>query len=583
MMFDTSSAPGQAQPHIDFQVGVVGAGPTGLLVAAELARAGVSVVVLDRHAAPDTTIKAGSINVATAEILDRRGPRPAARAAQQRFVEELTAFAVANGTPLPPMGGRSTVGARASFPAAGHFAGLFFRPDLLDQHNPEITAHAGAGGSTMVRQSEVESLLETRLASLGVTVERGVELTGMDTLFDDDGVEMGKLLVTSGGVIGVGWVVGADGGRSRVRRFAGIGFDGTDPEITGYQAIAELEGTEGLGRGWNHTPTGVYSLGPIPGRILTVQFTGAPDRALRDQPVTEAELQASIRLVTGHDVTVRALHGAATRWTDNARQAATYRSGRVLLAGDAAHVHSPFSGQGLNLGAGDAINLGWKLAATIDGWAPEGLLDTYTTERHPIGAQVLDWTRAQVALMRGDDKTIQLRRVVEQDLLSNSVTTTRLVLTTSGVAQRYDLPDFDDAGVDAPQHPLLGRLIGDTPLSAGGRLADRFHTGRFVLLDRLGGALAATAAAWSERVVSVVETAPAADCPDAYRATTGILIRPDGIIAWATDTQQPEEGIAALEKAMNHWVGAQADATAQPTRPIFTDMEVGGASLLSVK
>ena len=155
-----------------------------------------------------------------------------------------------------------------------------------------------------------------------------------------------------------------------------------------------MEGAEALGTGWHATATGVYAHGPMPGRILTVEFGGAP--ADRDGAITAEELQASIRNVSGTEVVVTGVK-TATRFTDNARQATTYRLGRVLLAGDAAHVHSPFGGQGLNLGIGDAVNLGWKLAATVLGWAPEGLLDTYTTERHPIGAWVLDWTRAQVA------------------------------------------------------------------------------------------------------------------------------------------------------------------------------------------
>lgn len=417
-----------------------------------------------------------------------------------------------------------------------------------------------------MRQSEVEALLEAHLTALGVEVARGVEVTDMGPILDQKGLEVGMGLSTSRGLIRVAWMVGADGGRSRIRRLAGIGFVGTDPEITGYQAIADLDGTDGLGRGWNHTRTGVYSLGPIPGRILTVQFTGAPDPTIRDQPVTAAELQSSIRLVTGQDVTVRAIHGAATRWTDNARQATTYRAGRVLLAGDAAHVHSPFSGQGLNLGAGDAINLGWKLAATINGWAREGLLDTYSSERHPIGAQVLDWTRAQVALMRGDDKTIQLRRIVQQDLLSNTATTTRLVLQSSGVAQRYEgglvaLADGDTVG-----HPLTGRLIGDTPLSDGSRLADHFHAGGFVLLDRLGGALAATVNGGPRRVASVVEDTATADCPDAYQTLTGLLVRPDGIIAWATDTSDVDEAVTGFTAAMSRWAGMSTRVRQAVTR-----------------
>ncbi len=406
----------------------------------------------------------------------------------------------------------------------------------------------------MVPQVEMESLLAAHADAVGVTVVRGVELLDMTAVVDDADRPFGMTLTTSEGSVSVDWVVGADGGRSRVRHLTGVAFVGTDPEITGYQAIAELEDAEGLGRGWHHTPTGVYSVGPIPGRILTVQFTGAPDRTLRDQPVTPAELQASIRLVTGHDVTVKAIHGAATRWTDNARQATTYRAGRVLLAGDAAHVHSPFSGQGLNLGAGDAINLGWKLAATINGWAPEGLLDTYSAERHPIGAQVLDWTRAQVALMRGDEKTRQLRRIVHDELLSNATTTTHMVLATSGVAQRYNSDTEFASPVDAGR-ALVGQLFGDIPFADGTRLADRFHDGTFVLLDRLDGILADVATPWGGRLTSIAEDGATEKCPNLYRKATGMLVRPDGVIAWATESTHRHETAETLRRALLQWAG----------------------------
>src|SRR6202012_5300878 len=274
---------------------------------------------------------------------------------------------------------------------------------------PALRAHTAINGATVVPQREVEQILAAHAARLGVRVRRGVEVTG---LRQDDGTVR---LETSAGPLTARWVVGADGGRSTVRKLAGIGFPGTGLEITGYQAIADLDGAEALNPGWTWTPSGVYSYGPIPGRILTVQFTGPP--ADRNAPAPGAEVQASIRRVSGAGVTVTALHGTATRWTDNARQAETYQRGRVLLAGDAAHVHSPFSGQGLNLGVGDAINLGWKLAATIRGGAPGGLLATYSAERHPIRAWVRDWTGGQVALMRGDPKTRELRAVVEPQLL----------------------------------------------------------------------------------------------------------------------------------------------------------------------
>ena len=236
--------------------------------------------------------------------------------------------------------------------------------------------------------------------------------------------------------------MGCDGGRSTVRKLAGFDFPGTEPEIDAHQAMVEMEGSEALGTGWHATATGVYAHGPVPGRVLTVEFGGVP--ADRDGAITAEELQASIRNVSGTEVVVTGVK-TATRFTDNARQATTYRLGRVLLAGDAAHVHSPFGGQGLNLGIGDAANLGWKLAATVLGWAPEGLLDTYTTERHPIGAWVLDWTRAQVALMRPDPRARALREVVT-DLTRTVTGTTYFAKKISGVWQRYDLHGRPPAG-----------------------------------------------------------------------------------------------------------------------------------------
>jgi FAD binding domain-containing protein/aromatic ring hydroxylase-like protein len=250
-------------------------------------------------------------------------------------------------------------------------------------------------------------------------------------------------------------------------------------------------------------------------------------------------------------VTVTGLHGVATRWTDNARQADTYRRGRVLLAGDAAHVHSPFSGQGLNLGIGDAINLGWKLAATVRGWAPAGLLDSYTAERHPIGAWVLDWTRAQVALMRGDTKTAQLRAVAGAQLLGTSQGMTNVVALASGIAQRYAVTGGVTAGVGTDGattgRPFqVGNLAGDVALADGSRLADHAHQGTFVLLDRTPDrSLSRRAGLWPDQVTAVT---------DAGEGPAGLLIRPDGVIVWAADQDAP----GALEAALRRWAGAPA-------------------------
>ncbi len=275
-----------------------------------------------------------------------------------------------------------------------------------------------------------------------------------------------------------------------------------------------------------------------------MEFGRAP--ADRTEPVTLDELQAVLRRVSGTDVTLTALRGAATRWSDNARQAAAYRSGRVLLAGDAAHVHSPFGGQGLNLGVGDAMNLGWKLGAVVAGWAPEGLLDTYDAERRPLGAWVLDWTRAQSGAMRGDAASAALRQVLA-DLLGTRDGATHAVKQISGVTQRVDLPGG---------HPPVGRCAPDLWLTDGSRLADHGHGGGFLLLDRTpDGTLARLAGAWSGRVTGLAD-AGGAGTGGGDAAPAGVLVRPDGVVAWACDTGRTADAAAGLEAALHRWAGA---------------------------
>jgi 2-polyprenyl-6-methoxyphenol hydroxylase-like FAD-dependent oxidoreductase len=477
---------------MSYDVIISGAGPTGLMLACELRLHGVSVLVLERLAEPDPTIKAGSLNVPTVEAFYRRGLLPRLAAAQEENMSVFRAFMKGRGPATPP----------PRF--AGHFAALSLFADNLDESDPELLGHGPVDEVGFVSQQQVEAILAERAAELGVEVRRGVSVTGFDTGDTDVTVHAGGQTFTAG------WLVGCDGGRSVVRKLAGFEFPGTPPEITGHQAIVEMAGADQLSRGWTTTPTGIYAHGPQPGRILTVEFDGPPDD--RDAPITPEELEKSIRVVSGVDVTVTAVH-SATRFTDNARQASTYRLGRVLLAGDAAHVHSPFGGQGLNLGIGDAVNLGWKLAAVVQGRLPESLLDTYTTERHPIGAWVLDWTRAQIALMRPDSHARALRNVVA-DLCDTTTGTTYFVKKISGVWQHYDLPG---------DHPLIGRSAPDLVFADGSRLADHLHAGKGLLLDS-----------------STEDSLRCAEQPD-------LLVRPDGIVVWA--------GGDGLTEALATWFG----------------------------
>jgi hypothetical protein len=250
-----------------------------------------------------------------------------------------------------------------------------------------------------------------------------------------------------------------------------------------------------------------------------------------------------LRHLTGHDVDIAQVH-ATTRFTDNTRQAAAYRRGRVLLAGDAAHVHPPFGGQGLNTGLQDAANLGWKLAATVNGWAPEGLLDTYESERHPVAARVLTNTRAQLSIMRPDAHSRAMRELLT-DLLSAPGPAEQLVSALQGLDITYDM------GPAATDHPLTGRHLPDLP-----GLDDAMRTAHPVLVDRTASRrLREAADGWADRV-ELLTTGDRGDV-DEFAAA---LVRPDGYVAWAVDQQPQAADIAALRAALHHWFGAPRPA-----------------------
>jgi 2-polyprenyl-6-methoxyphenol hydroxylase-like FAD-dependent oxidoreductase len=513
-------SPTMGEIPMDHDVVISGGGPVGLMLACELRLAGVDVLVLERLTEIDTTIKAGAINVPTAEACYRRGMAAPFQEQQRLGYERMKSFmakVIPAGASMPPTMPR----------IVGHFAGIMVGADLVDRTDPAFRESGPAADIMLVAQAAVEEVLWHRANELGVQARRGVEVTGFDA--DDDGVTVrfGDESVRAG------WLVGCDGGRSVVRKLAGFDFPGTDPAVTGRQALVEMEGAEALGMGWNRTDDGIYVHGPVPGRILTVEFDGPP--AERDAPITLAELQESLRRTSGVDVTITRVI-SATRFTDNARQATTYRRGRVLLAGDAAHVHSPFGGQGLNLGIGDAVNLGWKLAATIRGWAPDGLLDTYTAERHPIGEWVLEWTRAQVALMRPDRRTRSLLNVVT-DLLGTEDGATYLARKLSGVLHRYDFGDG---------HPLVGSSAPDLEFADGTRLAEHCVDGRALLLDLADSPeLRAAAEVWHDRLhVLTVK-------PSGANELTGMLLRSDGHVAWAAE----DGDLDGLTRALARWLG----------------------------
>lgn len=352
------------------QVIIAGAGPVGLLLACELALAKCTVLILEQAADPHSPLKQlpfgiRGLNAPSIAALHRRG-----------LLDEME---VPKRLQNPFTGKRTKQG--------GHFAGIPFEFDNIDSSGwPQ-----GLPYSLLAEMAELEDVLTRRALSLGVQIRRGAGITELRQ--DEDGVT-----VHAGGTaVRAGWLVGCDGARSVVRKQGGFEFAGTDPEFTGYTAKVDMAGAEQLAPGRVVTERGMYFQSQ-PGYLNLQDFDGGAFHQ-RGEPVTREHLQAVLRRISGIDITIDALH-IATTWTDRARQATQYRNGRILLAGDAAHIHAPLGGQGLNLGIGDAMNLGWKLAAVIHGEAPNGLLDSYHAERHPVGERVLDWSRAQVAVMR---------------------------------------------------------------------------------------------------------------------------------------------------------------------------------------
>ncbi|WP_033825954.1 FAD-dependent monooxygenase [Kitasatospora sp. MBT63] len=505
---------------------IVGAGPVGLFLACELGLAGSSVVVLEREPEPRSPWKAEplgmrGLSAASVEAFHRRGMLHPLLTASGLRDDPGTASAAAPGTD-------TDTDVPASPRSAGHFAGMMLDPARVDLAALPFRLPGPAAEGVMTNLEAIETVLTERASELGVEIVRGVTVSAVTQ--DDDGV----VALAGGHEYAARWLVGCDGGRSTVRRLAGFEFVGTEPQFTGYAVLATVADPEKLRPGFNLTPTGMYLRTHVPGHIGMMDFDGgAFDRS---QPPTRDHLQAVLRRVSGTDVTLTEVR-LASSFTDRAMQATTYRQGRVLLAGDAAHIHSPLGGQGLNLGLGDAVNLGWKLAASLHGCAPDGLLDTYTRERHPIGAQVLDWSRAQVAVMRPDPHARAIQGVV-RDLLATRAGTTYVFERTSGSSYRYDLGN---------DHPLTGRSAPDFRLADGTRLGDLMHDGRGVLLDfGADRALHGPALGWQGRIRYAV--GPARD----DLGLGAVLVRPDGTVAWAGD-RDPDR--PAFERAADRWFG----------------------------
>jgi 2-polyprenyl-6-methoxyphenol hydroxylase-like FAD-dependent oxidoreductase len=486
---------------------IAGGGPTGLMLAGELALAGVDVAIVERRPNQDLPgSRAGGLQSRTIEVLDQRG-------IADRFLAEGQVAQVAGFGMI-----RLDIG---DFP----------------------TRHPYGLG---LWQKHIERILAGWVEELSVPVLYGTEVTGFAQ--DETGVDVA---LSDGQRLRARYLVGCDGGRSLVRKEAGIEFPGWDPTTSAL--LAEVEMTEEPEMGVRRTPTGTHALGKVeyevrdgvvvykPGGTVGVMLTesqvGTGEPTLRD-------LREGLIAVYGTDYGIHNLTWI-TRFTDMTRQAAEYRKGRVLLAGDAAHIHSPVGGQGLNTGVQDAVNLGWKLAQVVKETAPPSLLDTYHDERHPVAARVLRTTMAQVALTRFDDRTEALRDSVSE-LLAMDEPRRRFGAMMSGLDIHYDLGEG---------HPLLGRRAPDLDLAiATGplRVFTLLHGARPVLLD-LGEHGRFDITPWADRVRLVEARYDGTwELPAVGTVTppSAVLIRPDGYVAWVGDRTQK-----GLADALTTWFG----------------------------
>jgi 2-polyprenyl-6-methoxyphenol hydroxylase-like FAD-dependent oxidoreductase len=504
------------------EVLIAGGGPAGMMLAAELALAGIDVAIVERR--PDHELagsRAGGFHARTLELLDQRG-------VVDRFLAEgQVAQAAMFGT---------TVLSMSDFPSRHPY-------------------------SLALWQGQIERIMADWIGELPVTVYYGSDAVGVAQ--DDAGVDVE---LADGRTLRAAYLVGCDGGRSVVRKAAGIEFSGWDPTISNLIAEAEMADEPMLGT--RHDARGIHGIGRLEFEIRDGEVVYADDgpvRIMLTEPQVGAtaeptidDLRDGLIAVYGTDFGVHSPTWIS-RFTDTTRQAASYRVGRVLIAGDAAHVHYPAGGHGISLAVQDAVNLGWKLAHVVNGHSDEGLLDTYQDERHAIAARALQHTMAQTALQRGDDRTRALLTFVSEVAVMDEP---RKLLAgiVSGLDVRYDLGDG---------HPLLGRRMPDLDLEIDGgplRVFELLHEARPVLLD-LGGSRSVDVVStpWADRVRRVeARYAGEWELPviGVVGAPTAVLIRPDGYVAWVG-----EGSVDGLTAALTQWFGAARESTVSASRP----------------
>jgi len=474
----------------DADVAIAGAGPTGLLLAAELAMRGVRVVILERHAERPPFVRAFNLGPRSLELLDRRG-------IVERFVAE---------------------GRKVPFT---HFAALDEPLDLsgLD------TDHAYVLG---IAQTRTEALLEAHALERGSELRWGHQVTGLVQDEDVVAIDVHDSATSRRHVLRARWLVGCDGGRSTVRKVAGIAFPGTAATRWALLGDVELADPASLTYGTHETERGTVFVIPRPGYVRVIVGDPAPP-ADRDRPVTLDELASAVHGVLGREVALRHPRWL-TRFGNAARIAERYRAGRVFLAGDAAHVHPPAGAQGINVGMQDAFNLGWKLAAAVQGWAPPGLLDSYHDERHPAGERVLMHTRAQSELAQTDARMAPVRALLRSIARSADVRR-ELAEMVTGIETRYAVAPPE---VMARQR-WLGRLAPNAPVVSDGRatsIAACLRDGRGLVVTCGERESLASLAVEDGARVTFASVAPDARAPEWLAGSHAACIRPDGHIAW---------------------------------------------------